>query len=183
SLLIFNLALLFLYRGVRIMKQVMLAGVAARVSAAMETYRKDEQAQLTVFAKGQCYSYGQCGLPYVVSGGVDSVDDSIARRLQAFREKYKIESRIDTIVESVNLNEQTVSVKSKETNNEFEVEYDKLLIASGASSIYPEWAGSQLSGIHRLGTIPDANELLKDLDEDINNVTIIGGGYIGLEAA
>src|SRR5699024_3323558 len=39
------------------------------------------------------------------------------------------------------------------------------------------------SGIHRLGTIPDANELLKDLDEDINNVTIIGGGYIGLEAA
>src|SRR5699024_12457839 len=40
-----------------------------------------------------------------------------------------------------------------------------------------------LSGIHRLGTIPDANELLKDLDEDVNNVTIIGGGYIGLEAA
>src|SRR5699024_5652126 len=133
--------------------------------------------------KDEYYSYGQCGLPYVISGVVESFDDLIARSLQTFREKYKMDARIGTIVESINFNEQTVSVKSKETNNQFEVEYDKLLIASGASSIYPEMEGNQLNGIHKLGTIPDAKELLKDLDDDVNNVTIIGGGYIGLEAA
>lgn len=165
------------------MKYVIIGGVAAGMSAAMEIYRKDEQAQITVLEKDEYYSYGQCGLPYVISGVVESFDDLIARSLQTFREKYKMDARIGTIVESINFNEQTLSVKSKETNNQFEVEYDKLLIASGASSIYPEWAGNQLNGIHKLGTIPDAKELLKDLDEDVNNVTIIGGGYIGLEAA
>src|SRR5690625_2474376 len=96
---------------------------------------------MTVLEKGQYYSYGQCGLPYVISGVVDSFDDLIARSLQTFREKYKIDARIDTIVESVNFNEQTLSVKSKETNNQFEVEYDKLLIDSGVSSIYLYLAG------------------------------------------
>src|SRR5699024_5854727 len=150
TLLTFNLTMLFFYRGVIIMKYVIIGGVAAGMRAAVEIYRKDEQAQITVFEKGEYYSYRQCGLTYVIRGVVDYFDDLIARRLQTFREKYKMDARIGTIVESVNFNEQTLSVKSKETNNEFEVENDKLLIASGASSIYPEWPGSKLSVIHRL---------------------------------
>src|SRR5690625_3443549 len=122
TLLTFNLTMLFFYRGVIIMKYVIIGGVAAGMSAAMEIYRKDEQAQITVFEKGEYYSYGQCGLPYVINDVVDSFDDLIARSLQTFREKYKMDARIGTIVESVNFNEQTLSVKSKETNNEFEVE-------------------------------------------------------------
>src|SRR5699024_6637704 len=86
-------------------------------------------------------------------------------------------------VESVNFNEQTGSVKSNETNNEFAAEYTKLLISSGAGSVYRAWRGRQLSGIHRLGPIPAATESSIDSDEDINNVTMMAAGYIGWEAA
>src|SRR5690625_5539764 len=97
TLLTFNLTMLFFYRGVIIMKYVIIGGVAAGMSAAMEIYRKDEQAQITVFEKGEYYSYGQCGLPYVISGVVDSFDDLIARSLRSLREIYKIDTRIHTM--------------------------------------------------------------------------------------
>src|SRR5690625_7815915 len=92
TLLTFNLTMLFFYRGVIIMKYVIIGGVAAGMSAAMEIYRKDEQAQITVFEKGEYYSYGQCGLPYVISGVVDSFDDLLARSLQTFRANNKIKA-------------------------------------------------------------------------------------------
>src|SRR5699024_2838541 len=39
------------------------------------------------------------------------------------------------------------------------------------------------SGVHMLKTIPDANKMMDDLHEEVQNVTVIGGGYIGLEMA
>lgn len=41
----------------------------------------------------------------------------------------------------------------------------------------------ELEGIHTLKTITDTEAILKDLDENIKHVTIVGCGYIGLEAA
>src|SRR5699024_900140 len=38
-------------------------------------------------------------------------------------------------------------------------------------------------GVHMLKTIPDANKMMDDLHEEVQNVTVIGGGYIGLEMA
>src|SRR5699024_12383504 len=105
TLITFNLTMLFFYRGVIIKKYVIIGGVAAGMSDALEIYRKDEQAQITVFEKGEYYSYGQCGLPYAISGVVDSFDDLLARSLQTFRVKYKIDARIDTIFESINFKE------------------------------------------------------------------------------
>src|SRR5699024_12789687 len=40
-----------------------------------------------------------------------------------------------------------------------------------------------LSDVHMIKTIPDTNKMMDDLHEDIQNITVIGGGYIGLEMA
>ncbi len=165
------------------MNYVIIGGVAAGMSAAMEVYRTDKKAHITVLEKGEHYSYGQCGLPYVIGGVVSSFDDLIARSVQTFRDKYDIDARTWTTVEAVDFDKQVVSGISTETNEKFEVEYDKLLIASGSSPIFPDWKGSDLAGIHTLGTIKDTEGIIQDLDENVKNITIVGGGYIGLEAA
>lgn len=165
------------------MNYVIIGGVAAGMSAAMEIYRTDENAQITVLEQGEDYSYGQCGLPYVISGVVPSLDNLVARDVETFREKYNIDARTWTTVETVDFDNQVVSGVDTKTNKEFNISYDRLLIASGASPIFPDWKGSELAGIHTLGTIVDAENILKDLNEAIQNITIIGGGYIGLEAA
>lgn len=165
------------------MNYVIIGGVAAGMSAAMEIYRTDDKAHITVLEKGEDYSYGQCGLPYIISGVVPSFEDIIARSVQTFRDKYQIDARTSTTVKSIDFDKQIVKGISTKTNENIEICYDKLLIASGSSPIIPEWEGIELLGVHTMGAIKDTERLMKDLDENIKNVTVIGGGYIGLEAA
>ncbi|BAM48493.1 CoA-disulfide reductase [Amphibacillus xylanus] len=165
------------------MKYVIIGGVAAGMSAAMEIYRTDDSADITVLERGQDYSYGQCGLPYVVNDLISSTDKVIARTVEDFRNKYQINARTNTIVIDVNVDHQEVIAIDTVTNEEFTVAYDRLLIATGADPIKPNWDGIDLEGIHTFKTITDTNNLLSDLTDGVKQVTVIGAGYIGLELA
>jgi len=162
---------------------VIIGGIAAGMSAAMEIVRTDQHANITVLERGEHYSYGQCGLPYVISGTVPSLDDVIARSVKTFREKYGIDARINTKVTDINTDEQSVSGIDTDNKHKYQINYDRLLIASGSSPIFPNWEGSHLKGIHTLKTLTDTKDILNDLDENVQKVTVVGGGYIGLEAA
>ncbi|WP_341301262.1 FAD-dependent oxidoreductase [Lysinibacillus sp. FSL H8-0500] len=164
------------------MKYVIIGGDAAGMSAAMEIYRNVPEAVITTLERGFIYSYGQCGLPYVVDGRISSTKRLIARDVETFRDKYGIDARVGYEVEHVDSNKQVVT-GTKATGEGFEIPYDKLLIATGADPILPIKKGIDLEGIHTVKTIPQLEDLLADLTSDIEQVTIIGGGYIGLEMA
>lgn len=158
------------------MKYVIIGGDAAGMTAAMEIVRNDKKAQITTLEQTEIYSYGQCGLPYVVDGRIPSTDDLIARSVQVFREKYGIDARTGHKVTRVDAGKQIVYGEG------FEVPYDKLLIATGAAPIMPKWDNATLAGIHTIKTIPQMHDLLRDATE-AKKVAVIGGGYIGLEMA
>ncbi|MFC0186965.1 FAD-dependent oxidoreductase [Fictibacillus aquaticus] len=165
------------------MKYCIIGGDAAGMSAAMQIIRHNENADITVFEKGGIYSYGQCGLPYVAGGLIPSAEKLIARSVETFRDKYKIDAR--TFHEVTGVDEQTRQVTGihTKTKEPFTFTYDKLLVASGVSPLMPDWNGTHLNGVHVVKTIPDMERLLSDLSDDVREVTIIGGGYIGLEMA
>lgn len=165
------------------MNYVIIGGVAAGMSAAMEINRSDKNAEIIVLERGEDYSYGQCGLPYVINGVVSSLDNVVARDVAVFREKYGMDARINTEVRQVDFDKQIVSGIHTETNEAFQVSYDKLLIASGSRAVFPDWEGNELSGIHIFKTMADTKEILKDLDARVHEATVVGGGYIGLEMA
>lgn len=165
------------------MKYVIIGGDAAGMSAAMQIVRNDSNAHVTTLEKGDIYSYGQCGLPYVVSGQIPEAEDLIARDVETFREKYGIDAKVHHEVTSVDTENQTVSGKHTETGETFTYPYDRLLVATGVRAIVPNWEGKDLPGIHTLKTIPDAKEIMESLDHQVEQVTVIGGGYIGLEMA
>ncbi|ARK32763.1 FAD-dependent oxidoreductase [Halalkalibacter krulwichiae] len=158
------------------MRYVIIGGDAAGMSAAMQIVRADQKAKVTTLEMGEVYSYAQCGLPYVVGGVIDSFDSLIARDVETFRSKYGIDARVNHEVTAVDVEKQTVS------GNGFSVDYDKLLIATGASPIVPPWDGVELAGIHTVKTIPDTKALVEDL-KDAERIVVVGGGYIGLEMA
>lgn len=166
-----------------IMKYVIIGGDAAGMSAAMEIVRRDKQAEVTTLDKGHIYSYGQCGLPYVIDGRIPSTDNVIARSVETFRTKYGIDARTGHNVTNINSEAKTVSGVVLEKDETFHIPYDRLLIATGANPIFPDFEGSDLAGIHTLKTIPDTKAILNDLNDSVKQVTIIGGGYIGLEMA
>lgn len=165
------------------MKYVIIGGDAAGMSAAMQIVRNSEDAQVTTLEKGEIYSYGQCGLPYVISGEIASTDDVIAREVETFREKYGIDAKTSHDVKKIDPVQQKVFGENTKTGQPFTYEYDKLLIATGARPFVPDIKGTELKGVHVLKDIPDTERIMNDLNDSVKNIAIVGGGYIGLEAA
>ena len=62
------------------------------------------------------------------------------------------------------------------------IDYDRLVIATGARLNRVELSGSRLAGVHYLRTIDDALALRNEL-KDGGRLVVAGGGYIGLEVA
>lgn len=164
------------------MKVVIIGGDAAGMSAAMEIYRNDKEAEILVLERSAIYSYGQCGLPYVINGKVSHTDELIARDVETYREKYGMDARIFHEVTAIDTQAQIVYATDVNSNEAFEFSYDRLLIATGASPTMPAWENQHLQGIHYVKTIPEMDVLMKDL-ANTKHVTVIGAGYIGLEVA
>ena len=62
------------------------------------------------------------------------------------------------------------------------IQYDKLLIATGSRARRLSIPGSDLAGIHYLRTVTDVDAIRAGFGTG-KNITIAGGGYIGLEVA
>jgi NAD(P)H-nitrite reductase large subunit len=64
------------------------------------------------------------------------------------------------------------------------VKFDKLLIAAGAKPITPKGIkGLELDGVHIMGTIESALEILKHIRQNVKHAVVIGGGFIGVETS
>lgn len=163
------------------MKFVIIGGDAAGMSAAMQVVHKRKDAEITVLERGPFYSYAQCGLPYYLGGIVKEQEDLIARPLSFFRDKG-IDARVHHEVTYVDAESQLVYGRVLDKEEEFVLEYDTLLVATGGSPNKIPVDGAELPGVHYLKTIPDAEEIKSDFQE-AEQITIVGGGYIGLEVA
>ena len=165
-------------------KYVIIGGDAAGMSAAMQIIRNDKEASVITLEKGEIYSYAQCGLPYAISGVIESTEKLIARDVDTFRNKYHIDAKVYHEVTRVDPASKKVCGIHTQTSQPFEYEYDRLLIATGVHPIMPDWRGSKLQGVHVLKTILDAKRIMETLhNKKVEHVTIIGGGPIGLEMA
>jgi apoptosis-inducing factor 3 len=62
------------------------------------------------------------------------------------------------------------------------VDFDVLVLATGAESKRPSWPGSDLPNVHLLRTLRDADAIIHS-SQGAKRVAIIGSSFIGLEAA
>ncbi|ADL04410.1 CoA-disulfide reductase [Lacrimispora saccharolytica] len=165
------------------MKIIIIGGVAAGMSAASKIRRMDPNMEVTVYEKGGFLSYGACGLPYYVGDYNDDYRKMIARSRETFT-KMGIKTFLRHQVLSVDADRKEVLVRNLENGQEWKDRYDKLMIATGASSVVPPFPGRELLGVHVLKSMEDGI-FLKEYAKmpEIQNVVIVGGGYIGVECA
>lgn len=160
------------------MKIVIIGGVAAGMSAASKLRRLDKEAEIIVLEKGREISYGACGLPYWISEVNPEEDLLRIRKIEAFL-KMKIEVRIENEVTALDWPNKKLLVCDA-NGKMYEETYDQCVIACGSKAIFPKIKGHDLADIYTLKTIEDANRI-KEAIKDKEMITIIGGGYIGLE--
>lgn len=164
------------------MKVVIIGGVAAGMSAAAKFKRLSPNDDVVVYEKGDIVSFGACGLPYYVGGFFDDSREMIARTPEQFKESG-VEIHIKHEVIDVDFSNKKLKVKNLNTNEILEENYDKLMIASGARAIIPPIKNINLENVVTLKSMEDGNKLRELMaNEEYKKVTIIGAGFIGLEA-
>ncbi|SFJ60060.1 NADPH-dependent 2,4-dienoyl-CoA reductase, sulfur reductase [Terrisporobacter glycolicus] len=162
------------------MKVIIIGAVAAGMSAAAKLKRIKPDYEVIVYEKTNIVSFGACGLPYYVGGFFQDSNMMIAREKSKFIESG-IDLRTFKEVIDVNADSKTLTIKDSLTEEIFTDKYDKLMIATGASSIMP----SLNKSYENLTTLKDMNDGLKLRElmnkEENNNIVILGAGFIGIE--
>jgi NADPH-dependent 2,4-dienoyl-CoA reductase/sulfur reductase-like enzyme len=165
------------------MNFVIIGGDAAGMSAASRAKRNNPNMNVTVLEKTQDVSYSACGMPYNIADPERSIDDLVVRAADVFRDKQGINLLTGHEVQRIDPDSKTVAGITRE-QKEFQLPYNRLLIATGAAPILPELPGFDLPGVLALKSLSDGRRLKQFLAENtVNNVVIMGMGYIGLEMA
>ena len=86
---------------------------------------------------------------------------------------------------AINRDRKTVNVKNLNTGEEFEDSYDKLVLSPGAKPVMPKSIrGIDAGNVFNIRNVTDISRLKVYLDAaGINNVAVVGGGFIGIETA
>ncbi|MEJ2101369.1 MAG: FAD-dependent oxidoreductase [Desulfobacterales bacterium] len=163
------------------MKFVIIGGDAAGMSAASRAKRNQSDLKVTVFEQSQDVSYSACGMPYNIADPDRKMNDLVVRSAQAFREKQNIDLKLGHRVTSIDPKTKTIEGQ-KIGGEDFRFDYDKLLIATGASPIIPDLPGFELPGIMTLKSLEDGRNI-KEKIQEARKVIILGMGYVGLEMA
>ena len=163
------------------MRFLVIGGDAAGMSAASRAKRNMPNLQVTVLEQTNDVSYSACGMPYNIADPLREVDDLIVRRAEVFRDKQQIDLRLGHRADFIQVKERKVTGKTRK-GEDFEVAYDKLLIATGASPSMPRQPGFDLPGVMGLKNLEDGRKIKRFLGErNVSRVVIVGMGYIGLE--
>ncbi len=167
---------------------IVIGGSAAGPKAASRARRMDENAEITIFQKASDLSMASCGYPYYIGGFFDDRDQllcspaGVVRDSRFFWNAKKITTRVNTEVTSIDRARKTIEYRDLITGENGSAEYDKLVIAMGATPRKPPVAGIELEGVTTLQSLPDADYLRKVHDEGtIRKAVVIGGGLIGIE--
>ncbi len=166
------------------MKILVIGGVAAGTKAAAKCKRENRADELLVITKSADISYAGCGLPYYVGGSIEDKAELIVNTPQKYQGLTGVEVRTLREATHVDPIAKKVTVKNLENGQEEVYEYDKLIVATGASAVKPPIAGVNLSGVFPMRAPEDAVTMRDYLQAyGVKKAVVIGGGFIGLELA
>ncbi|WP_338668278.1 FAD-dependent oxidoreductase [Pseudodesulfovibrio methanolicus] len=169
-------------------KIVVIGGSAAGPKAAARARRLDAKAEVTLLQKAPELSMASCGYPYYIGGNFDERNSLLATptgvvRDPAFFAAAKgVNAKVNTEVTAINRENRTVSCLDLGSGEPSAVEYDKLILCTGATPRRPPIPGIDLDGVCSLSEMRDADRLRGLADSGaVKNAVIVGGGLIGIE--
>lgn len=167
---------------------IVIGGSAAGPKAAARARRLDEFAEITLFQKSPDLSMASCGYPYYVGGFFDDRNQLICSPTGVVRDPNfywnakGIAAKVNTEVTRIDRVNKKVEFIDHNTGEQASQEYNKLIIATGATPKIPPIPGADLEGITTLQSMQDADYLRKIKDEGkVKKAVVIGGGLIGIE--
>ena len=166
------------------MKKVLIVGgVAGGASTAARLRRLDENLEIIMFERGEYVSFANCGLPYHIGGVIQNRESLLIQTPESLKARFNLDVRVNSEVVGVNGKDKKVKVKTK-NGEEYEENFDFLVLAPGAKSILPAVKGIENKKIFTLRNINDMDKIKAEIKNyNVKKATVVGGGYVGIETA
>lgn len=163
------------------MEIVIIGGIAAGMGTAAKARRENPEAKITVIEKEDYISFGACGLPYYLGNQFEDRNKMFARTVEQMVQSGII-IKINHEATAVDYDKKVVYYKDLKTDEEKSISYDRLMLATGANAIVPPVPGVEAKNVYTFNRLQAVQEIKDQLDE-IKHVTIVGGGFIGVEVS
>ena len=153
------------------MRYVLIGAGPAGVIAA-ETLRKtDPEGEIVLLGDEPEPPYSRMALPYFLVGTIDE-PGTYLRKSEGYYADLGVDYR-HARAETVDPGKGTVKLAGGE-----DLTYDRLLVATGSSTLRPPIPGIDLPGVHPCWTLADAREIVRHATPD-SHVVLMGAGFIG----
>jgi NAD(P)H-nitrite reductase large subunit len=157
-------------------KYVIVGNSIAAIHAVEGIRERDAQGSIVLISDEACPVYSRPLISYWLGGKV--TEDRMAYRPPSFYDDHNVQAilgqtavRLDPHAKKIILEDQT------------EIRFDKLLLATGGSPFIPDMPGRELQGIFSFTTIEDAKCLKEFIQaQQVKKAVVLGGGLIGLKA-
>lgn len=163
------------------MKFLIIGGDAAGMSAASRAKRNVPDMDITVLEKTEDVSYSACGMPYNIADPGKDINELVVRQAEVFRRKQGINLLTGHLATAIDREAKLVRGVDA-GGRDVAYPYDRLLIATGASSIRLDIPGAGLPGVVALKSLEDGRHIKAYLaSANVKSVVVMGMGFIALE--
>lgn len=161
------------------MKIVIVGCTHAGTAAVVNLKELHPKSEITIYEKNDNLSFLSCGIALNV-GGVIKETKNLFYNSPENLAKMGVVTNMKHEVLNIDFENKTLKVKNLLNNEEFEDNYDKLVLTLGSWPIVPKFEGGDLDNILLCKNHDHAIEIIEK-SKNAKNVVIIGAGYIGVE--
>jgi NADPH-dependent 2,4-dienoyl-CoA reductase/sulfur reductase-like enzyme len=167
-------------RGEGMKSLLIIGGSDAGISAALRARELNPEIRPTMIVADNFPNFSICGLPYYISHDVAHWKN-LAHRTREEIEKEGINLLLEHTAQSIDAQLKQITVVDRTGTTKF-INYDKLIIGTGALSMKPRLPGLDHPGVFFLRWIPESIAIDEFIEkQNPKTALIIGGGYIGME--
>ncbi|MGB3542557.1 FAD-dependent oxidoreductase [Rubrivirga sp.] len=166
------------------MRIAVIGGLAAGPAAAAEAARRAPDAQVVMYEAGPHISVGTCELPYALGGRLTPDADLVVVTPEEMKRSRGVDVFVHHRVTALDARTGTLTVDALEFGATREERFDRVILATGAKARRLEVDGEDAAGVFELRDLVDKEQIERWLEtEPVRHVVVVGGGYVGLEAA
>ncbi|MDB1931812.1 MULTISPECIES: FAD-dependent oxidoreductase [Clostridium] len=163
------------------MKVIVIGCTHAGTSAVVNLKEVYPDSEVVVYEKNDNISFLSCGIALSV-GGVVTEPEKLFYNSPEKLSCSGIIAKMKHEVLDIDFDNKKIKVKNLVNSEEFEDDYDKLILTLGSWPIVPKLEGLDLENILLCKNYNHA-KIIDEKKDSANNVVIIGAGYIGVELA
>ena len=163
-------------------KVVIIGASAGGAGVAAKLRRLNEDVEIVLFEKNPVISYATCGIPYCVGKVITDESRLQVTSNEDFAKTLAVDLRVETVVLSINREQQFVMAKDLYTGETYQESYTKLVLAPGSAPIKAQLAGEYSANVFYVRGQEDMVQLKDYINtKQCRSALVVGGGFIGME--